>query len=126
MKLLLDTNVLLWWLTGDKRLSNRAREAISLRENEVKASVISVYELIYKAHAGKFPIDIALELEGHAAAAEIPWIPLDLQDMRIGATLEWRHKDPWDRLIVAQAIARSHVLVSADRAVAHAPVESLW
>ena len=118
--------MLLWWLTGDKRLSSRATEAIALPDNEVRASVISVYELTYKAHTGKFPIEVALELEGHAAAAGIPWVPLELQDMKTGAALDWRHKDPWDRLIVAQAMVRGHVLVSADREFGRAPVETLW
>lgn len=126
MRLLLDTNALLWWLKDDKRLSSKARSAIADPDNEVRASVISIYELVYKARAGKFPLGIALELEDHAAAAEIPWLSLEAPDMRTGASLEWDHKDPWDRLIAAQAISRGLSLVSSDRAFARAPVETIW
>ncbi len=126
MKLLLDTNALLWWLKGDDRLSHKARSAIADPSSNVWASVISIYELIYKARTGKFPLSIALELEDYASAADIPWLPLEAVDMRTGAALEWDHKDPWDRLIAAQAISRGFSLVTSDRAFHHAPVETIW
>ncbi|MGE0665064.1 MAG: type II toxin-antitoxin system VapC family toxin [Sphingomonadales bacterium] len=126
MRLLLDTNALLWWLKGDSRLSRKARSAIADPDNEIRASVISIYELIYKARTGKFPLNIALELEDYAAAAEIPWLSLEALDMRTGAALEWDHKDPWDRLIAAQAISRGLLLITSDRAFLHAPVETIW
>jgi PIN domain nuclease of toxin-antitoxin system len=124
--LLLDTNALLWWLTDDKRLSAAATLAISDPNNEIRASVVSLYELINKARLGKFPLAIALELEHHVAAAEIPWLPLEAGDMRLGASLDWDHKDPWDRLIVAQAIARSCKVVTSDRAFADAMADIIW
>jgi PIN domain nuclease of toxin-antitoxin system len=126
LRLLLDTNALLWWLKGDERLSRKAKSAIADPSNDVRASVVAIYELIYKARAGKFPLNIALELEDYAAAAAIAWLPLEALDMRTGAALEWDHKDPWDRLVAAQAICRGLSLVTSDRAFAHAPLETIW
>lgn len=126
MRLLLDTNALLWWLKGDEHLSETARAAIADPGNEVRASVVSIYELTYKARRGKFPLSIALELEDYAVTAKIPLLPLEALDMRTGAVLEWDHKDPWERLIAAQAICRGLSLVTSDRAFRHAPVETIW
>ncbi|MEN3952689.1 type II toxin-antitoxin system VapC family toxin [Iodidimonas sp. SYSU 1G8] len=113
-------------MTDDKRLSSAATLVISDPNNERRASVVSLYELINKARLGKLPLAIALELEHHVAAAEIPWLPLEAGDMRLGGALDWDHKDPWDSLIVAQAIARSCKVVTSDRAFAHATVDIIW
>lgn len=126
MRLLVDTNALLWALTDHPRLSQPAREAIGNTENDVFVSVVSAYELDFKAWLGKLPGFSAHALEQFVKGAGYAWLDVGLDAMRTASRLDWPERDPWDRIIVAQGIVRECTVISGDRAFRSAPVAMLW
>ena len=115
MNLLLDTHVFLWWDKQDPTLNAAARAAIQEPRNAVFVSAATVWEIAIKRRLGK------LVFNGSAAAAigangfhELPILPLDAED---AGNLSWHHGDPFDRLVVAQAIRQGLILVTADKAI---------
>jgi len=118
MKLLLDTHSFLWSLFAPDKLSKRARSAILDPENEVLVSVVTFWEISLKYALGKIEIK-GLSPEDLPAAAKEAFfeiIPLDPPEAAGFHTLpRLSHKDPFDRLIIWQAIQRGLLLISADR-----------
>ena len=116
MRLLLDTHVLLWFVEGDARLSEVAREAIGDPANERWVSVASAWEIAIKTSLGKLRIDGDLKewLVRVRRAARIEWLSIDPRHVVGVAALPWHHRDPFDRLLIAQARTEGMTLVSAD------------
>lgn len=129
MRLLLDTNVFLWALAEPKKLSTKARNAISKLENSVYVSPVTAYELSYKHHQGKLPSGAAIVASfgrqvAHLYATELT---LSAPHTLAAGQLEWEHKDPFDRILAAQAMVEGLTLVTADQDLqAFAPVTTLW
>jgi PIN domain nuclease of toxin-antitoxin system len=119
MRLLLDTHVLLWALSGSKRLSGEARELIESSDNDVLFSSASIWEIAIKAQAlrAEFGVDVETII---AAARETAFDELAISSEHAAgvAALPLHHKDPFDRLLVSQAIAEPARLLTADRALA--------
>ena len=128
MRVLLDTHAFLWWIADDDRLGANARETIGSADNEVFMSAASVWEIVTKTRLGRLPIPrpiedfIASQLEANAFqplaitirhALELDGLP-DL------------HRDPFDRMLVAQALAEEMPLVTGDQAVRAYPVTTIW
>lgn len=113
MRLLLDTNVLLWLFVGGRRLPDELREALGDRENVVNASVASLWEIAIKQSIGKLraPADTS------AASEQLGLALLDVTASHaLGVRdLPLHHRDPFDRLLVSQAIAEDATLVTADQ-----------
>jgi PIN domain nuclease of toxin-antitoxin system len=128
LRLLLDTHALLWWLTDHARLSTRASAAIRDGDNEVRMSAVSSWELALKISAGKLPGVPDLRSKIEQAIAKDRIVPLDITTAHGFAVegLPWHHKDPFDRLLVAQARCERCLLVSNDRMLRAYPVELLW
>ena len=124
MKILLDTHVLLWWLADDARLSASARAAIAAPENEVLVSVVSLWEMAVKARIGKLVADMDEIL---AAVAAGGFTRLGITDAHLHALmgLPAHHRDPFDHLLIAQALAEGAVFCSVDEAVGKYGVEVL-
>ena len=124
-RLLLDTNVALWLLLGDRgRVSERAVEALEDERNEIALSAASVWEIAIKRSLGKLTI-----ADGWAAALRrLDFDPMPVTAIHAHAVehLPWHHRDPFDRLLVAQAIVERLVLVSADARMGAYGVEVLW
>ena len=116
MILLLDTHALVWWLRGDPELSAEARRAIANPATDVVVSAASVWELAIKRARGKIEIDGRLVdvVEG----AGFSGLPVLLADAETAAALPVHHRDPFDRMLVAQAKRLDAVLVTRDRAFA--------
>ena len=113
MRLLLDSQTVLWWLGIDRqRLSDRIRRTIDEAE-EVSVSVASAWELEIKRGLGKlaFADDAWVQVQ----ALGVALLPIELGDTITAARLPRHHGDPFDRMIVAQAIARELTLVTSDR-----------
>jgi PIN domain nuclease of toxin-antitoxin system len=115
VNLLLDTHVFLWWDRQDSALNEHARDAIEDPRNSVFISAASVWEIAIKRRLGK------LTFHGSASAAigangfqELPIVPLDAED---AGNLAWPHNDPFDRLLVAQAMRFGFVLLTADQSI---------
>lgn len=113
MRLLLDTHVLLWWLDDNPALSAEARDLISLGENEVYVSAISAAEIAIKSSVGKLriPSDLEQQLDRNAFAP----LPLRVRHGLAVETLPLHHRDPFDRLLIAQARCEDLTLATADR-----------
>lgn len=124
-RLLLDTNVALWLLLGDReRVSGQAVDALEDERNELALSAASVWEIAIKRSLGKLTIE-----DGWAAALRrLDFDPLPVTALHAEAVerLPWHHRDPFDRLLVAQALVERLVLVSADPRLAAYGVEVCW
>lgn len=126
MKLLLDTHAALWWLAGDDQLSRRAAAVIADPDNAVWASVVSGYEIGLKVRRGLMTTPMAREFPPFLEKAGIPALTLDMSHMNAGALLDWDHRDPWDRLLAAQARLEGCTLVSRDEAFDAIGLDRLW
>lgn len=128
MRLLLDTHAFLWWITDDPRLSDRARALIGDGGNEVFLSAASAWELAVKASLRRVEIAQPLErfvpdqLERNGFQA----LPVLLRHALGLSALPPLHRDPFDRMLVAQALAEELALVSADREIRRYPVAVAW
>jgi len=105
MRFLLDTHALLWWLDGDRRLSRRARTAIGNADNAVFVSAASAWELATKARLGKLPgaIDVATDVAGCLARQGFDDLPITVLHAQRAGSLRIDHRDPFDRMLIAQA-----------------------
>ncbi|MCI2237798.1 MULTISPECIES: type II toxin-antitoxin system VapC family toxin [Kineococcus] len=110
---LLDTHVLLWWLSDDERLPERMRAAVADGENEVFVSAASAWEMSIKAALGKLTVPDGLheELERQGFTE----LPVTVDDGLAAGALPRHHDDPFDRMLIAQAARRGLRLLSVDR-----------
>lgn len=125
MNLLLDTHVLLWWDQEDKRLSLAARALIANPENDVFVSAASPWEMAIKARKGK----LAFSGSPCRMIDDNGFLPLPIspEHGEAAGSLEWEHSDPFDRLLVVQALREELVLVHADTEIrAYKAVSQLW
>lgn len=121
MKLLLDTHVLLWALNDPKRLAQRTRDAITDRENDAFVSVATLWEIAIKLRIGKLKANLAAVLRT-MELSNFELLPIAPAHLISLVTSPSFHRDPFDHLIVAQAIAENATLVSAETAMASYPV----
>ncbi|WP_412065915.1 type II toxin-antitoxin system VapC family toxin [Rhizobium sp. SYY.PMSO] len=116
MRLLLDTHTLLWWLNDDEKLGDRARGLIGDSANEVLVSAVSLWEITVKLRISKLDADIAEILD---ILPDQGFQRLDIADAHLVAlaALPIHHRDPFDHLLMAQAIAEDAHFVSEDQNV---------
>ena len=124
-RLLLDTNVLVWLLLGDReRVSRAAVQALEDATNDVALSAASVWEIAIKRSLGK----VTLPDRWPDALRRLGFGPMPVTAIHAAAVerLPWHHRDPFDRLLVAQATVERRGLVTADRRLAKYQVETVW
>ena len=128
MRLLLDTHALLWWLAGDLRLPVAARAAIDAPDAEVLVSAVTLFEIATKHRLGKLPLEpaVAADLAGTVLAHGFAHLPLDPRSAELAGRLPGPHRDPFDRLLVAQAITADLALVSNEAGFDAYGVRRLW
>lgn len=128
MKLLLDTHALIWWLAGDEALSSQAREAIADEANSVAVSAASAMEVATKFRIGKLPDAAALAQEFEAIIADQGFVelPISIRHALRAGEMNIAHKDPFDRLLIAQAQSEDMVLVSNEALFDGFAVKRLW
>ena len=128
MRLLLDTHALLWWLAGDEALSTAAREAISDPDNEVFVSAASAWEIATKYRMGRLPgaAVVAADVAGAVASQGFIELPIRICDGQASGGLPPIHKDPFDRMLIAQAVAADMVIVSNEALFNAYAVARLW
>ena len=124
--LLLDTQAFLWWVSDDARLTARARRAIA--RDACVVSVASCWEMSIKASLGKLTVDGSMEkfIGGQLAANGFTLLPIALEHTSAAATLPFHHRDPFDRLLAAQAIAEELRVVSSDAVFERYGVKRVW
>ncbi|MES2176321.1 MAG: type II toxin-antitoxin system VapC family toxin [Gemmatimonadota bacterium] len=116
-RLLLDTHVWLWWQANDGRLGAKARRLIQ-RASEVRFSAASAWEIAIKTSIGKLALPTNADIAGELAHSGFLPLPVELAHAEVVRALPYIHRDPFDRLLVAQARYEALTLVSADRALA--------
>lgn len=127
MKLLLDTHIFLWFISGDKRLSEGIRDNIRDPGNEVYLSVVSLWEAIVKYHLGKLPLPqppniyLPIQRQKH----QIVSLSLDEASVSQLANLAKIHSDPFDRMLICQAMEHGLTIVTVDDAICAYPVSVL-
>lgn len=128
MKLLLDTHSFLWFIDGNCNLSDAARLLIEEPENQRFLSTASLWEISIKVSISKLELQMSLtelvqqEVEGNA----IELLQIKPEHLDKLAKLPFYHKDPFDRLIIAQSLAENAPIVTVDRAFGSYPVDVLW
>lgn len=128
MRLLLDTHALLWWLTGDTGLSAASRAEIGLPEREVLVSSASFWEIATKVRLGRLPqaTTIVSDLPGIAQSQGFRVLPISADHALRAGLLPGEHRDPFDRMLAAQAQLENLVLVSNDIAFDQWCAFRLW
>jgi PIN domain nuclease of toxin-antitoxin system len=124
LKLLLDTQAFLWWMADSSRLPARARSEISNPENEILFSVASAWEISIKRSLGKLkaPDDLAAAIE----AESFDLLGITLAHIDALGQLEHHHRDPFDRMLIAQASTEHAKLVSGDAVFRRYGANVLW
>ncbi len=128
MSLLLDTHALIWWFLDSPRLSEAAREAIAGYIDPVHVSAVSAFEIATKVRLGKLPEAARLDrsFAGFIETQEFRPLPLTLEHALVAGGLSDGHKDPFDRLLIAQALTENLTLVSNERLFDGFGVRRLW
>jgi len=126
MTLLLDTQAFLWWVTDDRRLSKRARTAIAATPCVV--SIASCWEMAIKASIGKLTVPLPLSrfIQQQLEINGFSLLPIALEAAAAVADLPFHHRDPFDRLLVAQAQQHGVAIVSADPVFTKYRVRRIW
>lgn len=127
MSLLLDTHTLMWWVWDDLRLSRRAHAAIA-DADEVFVSSVSAFEIAAKHRIGKLPNagDLALDFSGSVEAEGFVELPVTWRDAGYAGRVTHPHKDPFDRMLIAQGVMNGLVLVSNEKIFDDFGVSRLW
>ncbi|MEI8396201.1 MAG: type II toxin-antitoxin system VapC family toxin [Rhodospirillaceae bacterium] len=127
MKLLLDTHIFLWLIAGDTRLSASTTAAIRNPDHEVLLSVVSLWEAMIKHQLGKLPLPHppALYLPEQRERHQVESLPLDEACVGHLARLPPIHRDPFDRMLIAQALAHDLTIVTVDPLIIAYPVPVL-
>jgi len=127
MKLLLDTHIFLWYISGDSHLPKSLKDTIQDSENAVYLSVVSLWESIVKYRLGKLPLPLSpekylpLQRERH----DISSLSLDEASIVHLSALPSFHRDPFDRMLICQAIEHDMTIVTMDAAITQYPVKKL-
>lgn len=128
MRLLLDTCACLWLFTNDSRLSPSARQQFQDPANEILMSPVSTWEIIVKHQLGKLPLPHAplLYIPRLREQHGIGVLPLDEQSVLSLDRLPALHKDPFDRMLICQAIAHGMIILTPDPLITQYPVRTAW
>ena len=128
MKLLLDTHTFIWWDSDPSQLSTRVITAMQDPSNEIYLSVVSAWEMQIKIQLGKLSLTRPLEeiITGQQTVNGILILPVELEHVFVLDSLEFHHKDPFDRLLMSQSIVENATLLSKDKIFKRYPVDLLW
>jgi PIN domain nuclease of toxin-antitoxin system len=128
VRLLLDTHAFLWWVAGDDALSAAARTAIGDEDNGVFVSAASAWEITTKYRLGKLPgvAAIVADLDGAIVDQSFIGLPVSIRHGQLAGALPGPHRDPFDRMLIAQALLENFVLVSNEQTFDSYGVGRLW
>jgi PIN domain nuclease of toxin-antitoxin system len=128
VRLLLDTHSFLWWLAGDEALPGAARAAIAAADNAIFVSAASTWEIATKHRIGKLPgvAAIVADLDGAVASQGFVGLPISLRHGQAAGALPGPHRDPFDRMLIAQAMHENLVLISNEVLFDAYGVARLW
>jgi PIN domain nuclease of toxin-antitoxin system len=128
VRLLLDTHAFLWWLAGEQALTRRARTAIQSDDNDVFISAVTAWEIATKFRIGKLPeaAAVAEDVTDVVAAEGFNELALSMAHAERAGALHGPHRDPFDRMLIAQSLIDGFTLISNERIFDHYGVRRLW
>lgn len=128
MRFLLDTHTLLWWVDDDPQFSTQARNLIGDTENDCYVSLVSAWEMAIKCATGQLKLAVSVQryYQEHLPANDFQLLPIDLGHATLVETLPLHHRDPFDRLLIAQAWQEGLTLVSSDTAFDAYGITRVW
>jgi PIN domain nuclease of toxin-antitoxin system len=121
LRLLLDTHALLWWLAGDSRIESKAQDLITDPANDILVSSVSLWEIVVKVRVGKLEADIG-EIVAAIDAQGFEMLDIHPKHLEELVGLPMHHKDPFDHLLIAQAVAEGLTFLSQDKHTSAYPV----
>jgi PIN domain nuclease of toxin-antitoxin system len=127
MKALLDTHTFLWAIAEEGKLSRRAQQ-IYTGSNDLWLSVASLWEILIKVQAGKLPLPVPAGpyVVKHLAANHIEVLPINLDHVLRLEALPVYHRDPFDRILIAQSLEEKLPLITADPVFERYPIQAIW
>ncbi|HEY4194057.1 MAG TPA: type II toxin-antitoxin system VapC family toxin [Mucilaginibacter sp.] len=127
MRILIDTHILIWYLNGDNTLPSNLLAIIENEQNQIIVSTISLWEITIKISSGKLELTKTLaEIEKYLAGKELQLLHIGFDALIKLKDLPYYHRDPFDRLLIAQAISENLTIISADRHFEAYLVEVIW
>ncbi|MCP4363156.1 MAG: type II toxin-antitoxin system VapC family toxin [Chloroflexi bacterium] len=128
MRLLLDTHTFIWWDSNPEKLSSRVLEACQDDENVLVLNIALVWEMQIKLQLGKLKLAMSLAdiIDGQRQANNLEILPITLPQIIAHEKLPSHHKDPFDRMLIAQAIVEDVMLLSRDAMFVNYPAKILW
>jgi len=127
MNLLLDTHAFLWFVTGDQRLSTRARQAMETADAEMFLSAASIWEMAIKSSLGRLTLPLPLnEYIAEKLKQGFRVLPVDWTHAAAAEKMPFHHRDPFDRLLIAQATVEDLPLISGDPEFRACKVKLIW
>jgi len=128
VRLLLDTHAFIWWIADSGRLSATARNLIADESHDIIVSAASAWEIATKYRLGKLalPAPAAFDVAGAISDQGFLELPISVRDAEHAGRLPGPHRDPFDRMLIAQAVSRGLVLVSRDEALDRYGVNRVW
>lgn len=116
MRILIDTHILIWYLNGDENLAPHLRQIIEDPNNTPVISTVSLWEIAIKIGAKRLSLDISLSLiQNYINEKDIELLNIKFDSLIVLSDLPYHHKDPFDRFLIAQAIAENISIISLDR-----------
>lgn len=128
MKYLLDTHALIWWVSDDPRLSRAVKSEIETSAHTTYVSAVSAYEIAFKFGIGRLPRSerLARAFEFEVAAEGFLGLPVSLAEAQLAGRMAHSHRDPFDRLLIAQAMLNDMTLASNEKIFDDFGVSRLW
>lgn len=128
MRILLDTHAFLWWVSDDPQLSTTAKTVISDPSNTVFLSVVSAWEIIIKQGTGKLtlPEPVEVYISDRIVSNQFVALSVELPHILRVASLPVLHRDPFDRLLIAQSQSDNLLMISADHLIRQYPITVIW
>ncbi|WP_414580823.1 type II toxin-antitoxin system VapC family toxin [Scytonema sp. PCC 10023] len=128
MRLLINTHIFLWYILDIQKLSPTVRALIDDEDNKILLSTASVWEMAIKQSTGKlnFHLPFRIFIEQQLSQNNFSLLNINLDHLAVVATLPFHHRDPFDRLLIAQSIVENIPILSVDSAFDAYPIERLW
>jgi PIN domain nuclease of toxin-antitoxin system len=128
VKYLLDTHALIWFLEGDSKFSKAAALAFTEADNAFYVSVVSIWEIAIMLSLGKLRLRLRVEDELRNFLSENGFLQMDIEYAHVAsvASLPFKHKDPFDRLLITQALIEGMIFISHDPIVDKYGLNRLW
>ncbi len=125
---LLDTHTFIWWVENSPKLSPVANKTISNLESECYLSLVSAWEMAIKISLGKLKLATSFKkfITGNIAANDFRILPIDFNHINRIDSLPFHHRDPFDRLLIAQAMTEKIPIISADITLGAYNIERVW